>query len=435
MIAVLAAVLGAALAAPAAAAPATAVGPRSTVVDLGGARAYVHADQASPLAAVELFVRAGLERQRAGQSGLAALVAESVLHTPVAPGSGTAIPLADAVDACGASIGYVVSAQHVRFYLEGTPAGLAAAAPLVARALSGPAFDVASVAAARAALAERVADEEGDPRFVGLQLLRSSYYRGPAGLPALGDPGSLAALAPADLKAFFARWYLRGDAFVTEVGRTGDATDAAGRAIAQALPPGTAPAAPLAIRPFGAQPKRIVTHRDVAAAYVVVGFAAPSLGDRDFAAALVLRELLAGVFARPGATTPAPVFRAAGTIYGYDTVPAHLVMWINGSRLDPEQGLAGVDALLKRAASKPLAASVLSRYKETARGAWTLETVSLEQRAFAVGNAVAHGLDADVNDDVGAAIARVTGADVQRVAKKYFQKFDVALVMPRASEN
>ncbi len=34
-----------------------------------------------------------------------------------------------------------------------------------------------------------------------------------------------------------------------------------------------------------------------------------------------------------------------------------------------------------------------------------------------------------------AAIARVTIADVQRVAKKYFQKFDVALVMPRASEN
>ena len=38
-------------------------------------------------------------------------------------------------------------------------------------------------------------------------------------------------------------------------------------------------------------------------------------------------------------------------------------------------------------------------------------------------------------DAVGAAIARVTAADVQRVAKKYFQRFDVALVMPRASEN
>jgi zinc protease len=434
VIAVLAAAaLGAALAAPAAAS----VPRTTTVVDLGGTRAYVHADAASPLAAVELFVRSGLDRQAAGQSGLAALVAECVLRTPVDPstGSGQAMALTDAVDAHGASIGYVVAAQHVRFYLEGTPDGLAAAAPLVARAFAAPAFDAASVAAARTALAQRSADEEGDPLFVGLQMLRSSYYRGAAGLPALGDAGSLAALAPADAKAFFGHWYLRGDAFVAAVGQTGAATDAAGRALAAALAPGTAPAAAVATRPFGAQPKRIVTHRDVPAAYVVLGFAAPALGDRDFPAALVLRALLAGVFERPGATTQPPVFRAAGTIYGYDTAPAQLALWINGSRLDPEQGLTGVDTLLKRAAAKPLAASVLSRYKETARGAWTLETVSLSQRAFAVGNAVAHGLDADVGDDVGAAIARVTGADVQRVAKKYFQKFDVALVMPRAADN
>ena len=426
-----AAALGAALAAPA-----TVPAPRTTVVDLGGARAYVYADQASPLAAVELFVRAGLDRQTGAQSGLAALVGELVLQTRVpATASGEAVPLAEAVDANGASIGYVVSAQYIRFYLEGTPDALGAAAPLVARALAAPAFDLASVLAARTALADRIADEGGDPRFVGLQLLRSSYYRGAAGQPALGDPASLAALVPADAKAFFARWYLRGDAFVAAVGRTGVATDAAGRALVTALSPGTAPVAALATRAFSAQPKRIVTHRDVAAPYVVLGFAAPSLGDRDFAAALVLRALLAGVFERPGATTQPPVFRAAGTIYGYDTAPAQLVLWINGSRLDPEQGLTSVDALLKRAAAKPLAASVLSRFKETARGAWTLETVSLDQRAFAVGNAVAHGLDANVTGDVGAAIGRVTAADVQRVAKKYFQKFDVALVMPRASEN
>ncbi|MEA2786803.1 MAG: zinc protease [Candidatus Eremiobacteraeota bacterium] len=431
------AALAAAALAAATAAPVVAAAPRTAVIDLGGARAYSHADQASPLAAVELFVRAGLDRQTSRQSGIAALVAETVLRTPVdpGPGFGQAVPLVDAVDAHGASIGYVVSAQHVRFYLEGTPDGLAAAAPLVARALAGPAFDTATIAAARAVLAARSADEEGDPRFVGLQLLRSSYYRGPAGLPALGDAGSVAALGPADAKAFFARWYLRGDAFVAAVGRTGDVTDAAGRALVHALAPGTAPAAALATRPFGAQPKRIVTHRDVAATYVVLGFAAPALGDRDFPAALVLRALLAGVFERPGATTLPPVFRAAGTLYGYDAAPAQLVLWINGSQLDPELGLTGIDTLLKRAAAKPLTAAVLSRYKETARGAWTLETVSLDQRAFAVGNAVAHGLDADVTDAVGGAIARVTAADVQRVAKKYFQRFDVALVMPRATEN
>jgi zinc protease len=433
-----AAVLGTALLGGPPAAPASASAPNTTAVDFGGTRGYVRADQGSPLAAVELFVRAGLDRQVSGQSGLAALVAEAILHTPVAGaagGAGQTVALADAVDARGASISYVVAAQHVRFYLEGTPDGIAAAAPLVARALAAPAFDPAAFAAARAALVERIGAEDGDPRLVGLQLLRSSYYRGGAGLPALGDASSLAALGPADAQAFFARWYRRGDAVVATVGRTGDVTDAAGRVLAAALAAGTAPAETLATRPFGAQPRRLVTHRDVASPYVVVGFAAPALGDRDFPAALVLRALLASMFERPGATTQPPVFRAAGTIYGYDTAPAQLVLWINGSRLDPETGLTGVDALVKRAAAKPLTAALLTRFKETARGAWALESVSLDERAFAIGNAVTHGLDADVANDVGAAIARVTGADVQRVAKKYFQKFDVALVVPRASEN
>ena len=52
-----AALLVVALASPAGAAPG-----RTAVVDLGGLRSYVLSDQAVALAGVELFVRAGLER-------------------------------------------------------------------------------------------------------------------------------------------------------------------------------------------------------------------------------------------------------------------------------------------------------------------------------------------------------------------------------------
>jgi predicted Zn-dependent peptidase len=418
------------------AAPVAAAAPRTAVVDLGGTRGYVRADQAMPLAGVELFVRAGLDRETTAQNGLAALVAEAVLHTPAgasATGIAAAVPLVDAVNDRGGSISYAVGAQSVRFYVEGTPETLAVVAPLAARALAAPSFDAATLASARAALAERIADEEADPRLVGRAMLRSSYYRGGAGLPALGSASALASLTPADARSFYAQWYRRGDAVVAAVGRTGAATEAASRALVTALAPGTAPAAAIATRPFAAQPKRIVTHRDVGAPYVVLGFAAPPLGDRDFAAALVMRSLLSSVFERAGATTPPPLLRSAGTIYGYDAVPAQLVLWINGARVDPEVGLGAVSGVVKAVSTKPLAAAVLSRYKETARGEWTLETLSLDERAFAIGNAVAHGLDADASDDVAAAIARVTAADVQRVAKKYFQKFDVALVIPRAS--
>jgi len=90
-----------------------------------------------------------------------------------------------------------------------------------------------------------------------------------------------------------------------------------------------------------------------------------------------------------------------------------------------------VIAVVKGTATKPLSDAVLTRYKETARGEWALETLSLDERAGAIGSAVTLGLDPDAGDAVPAAISAVTLADLQRVAKKYFQKFDVALVIPR----
>ena len=415
------------------AAPPAGADPRVAPVDAGGARAFAQADPGVPLAGVMLHVRAGLDRQTPVQNGLAALTAEAVLRTAVPAGPGPALPLVDAVDAAGASISYAVGAQGIRFYLEGTPQRLTVAAPLVAAALRVPAFDAPTLAAARTALGERIADDDGDPRLVGRTMLRSAYYRGGAALPPLGNPGTLAALGPPDVRAFFDAWYLRGDAVASAVGRTGDATDGASRLLLTALRAGKARPTALVARPFGAEPKRIVTHRDLGAPYVLLGFAAPALGERDFPAALVMRALLGSVFERAAATTLSPVLRSVGLIYGYDTAPAQLVIWINGSRIEPEIGLSGIDAIAKAAATKPLSAAVLARFKETARGEWALETVTLDQRASAIGNAVELGLAAGAADDVGAAIARVTAADVQRVAKKYFRKFDVALVLPRGN--
>jgi zinc protease len=433
-----AAALAAALAAPTtvpSAAPAAA--PRTAVVDLGAAKGYVRADRGVPLAGVGLLVRAGLDRQTGAQNGLAALVAQAVLETPVGPaaGSGQAVALTDAVESAGASVGFAVSTQHVRFYLEGPPKALALASPLLARAFAAPAFDPATLAAARAALAERISGSDDNTALVGLQMLRSSYYRGGAGFPAFGDPGAAAAFTPGDARAFFERWYLRGDAVVTAVGRTGPETDDASRALVAALRAGNAPRAELATRAPAASPKRIVTQRPIGATFVVLGFAAPPLGDRDFPAALVIRSLLESVFERTAATTPPAAFRSVGTIYGFDAAPAQLAIWLNGALIDPATGLAAIEVLAKGTAAKPLNAGTLARYKETARGAWVLETISLDQRAFAIGNAVAHGLDPDASDAVGEAIRRVTAADVQRVAKKYFQRFDVALIVPREGGN
>ena len=422
--ALLLALLGPAAAPPAAAAPLA-----TATLDLGGAPGYVRADAGSPLAGVQLFVRAGLDRQSGSQNGLAALTAEAVLRTPL-----DGVPLVDAITARGGSLEYAVAPRYVRFHLQAAPEALAGLAPLLARALAAPATDPATLAAARAALGERIAEDERDPVLTGLGMVRSSYYRDGPAQPPLGTPGALTVYGPADVRAFHQRWYVRGSAYLAEVGRTGPASDAAARALVAALPAGTAPPAPaLTTRPFGKEPRRLITRRDIGAPFVVLGFAAPPLGSRDFAAALVVRALLGEVLQRSGATTLPPQRRGLGTIYAYDVAPAQFVLWMNGGRIDPATGLGTMSAVVKAAAQKPLAPAVLGRYKETARGAWRLESVTLDDQAWAIGNAVAQGLEPAALDAVPAAIDGVSAADVQRVAKRWFQQFDVALVLPRAA--
>jgi predicted Zn-dependent peptidase len=74
---------------------------------------------------------------------------------------------------------------------------------------------------------------------------------------------------------------------------------------------------------------------------------------------------------------------------------------------------------------------VVKRYKETARGDWALEAVTLTDRAWQIGAAVNEGADPALAQDVAAAIDRVKPADLQRLAKLYLQHYTVALVLPR----
>jgi predicted Zn-dependent peptidase len=165
--------------------------------------------------------------------------------------------------------------------------------------------------------------------------------------------------------------------------------------------------------------------------FALVGFAAPAMSDRDFGAMLVLRSLLNDIASRQSTTTLAPFQRGIDVVYSYDVKPATFTVAINGSQLDPTAGLTVLQAILKTAVAKPLAADVVKRYKVTARGEWALEAMTLTDRAWLIGAAVNQGAGPDLAQSVTAAIDRVTPADVQRLAKTYLQHYTVALVLPR----
>jgi zinc protease len=399
---------------------------KTTSLDVGSAKLYLQSDDTAMLAGLELFVSAGLDRETDQQNGLAALAAQSILTSPV-----NGIALDEAVAARGGALSYAIGPQYARFYLEAPPAALGALAAMVSRVLAAPVITPATVDAARTAVIARISDDENNPVAVGIAMLRQSYYDGGAGLPTNGTTATLANFGAADVKAFVAAHYLRSSAIVTAVGRVTPPVEAAGRELATALPDGTDAMVITTSRAFAATPKRIVTQRDIGVPYVMLGFAAPSIGDKDFAAMLVLRSLLADVFDRQSATTLPAYARTVGVLYNYDTKPASLALYINGQQVEPTAGLGNVDEVLKDIADKPLTPPLLKRYKERAHGEWQIDSVSLADRAWSISNFVEKGADPDYAQTALAAIDAMTAADVQRVAQMYLRKFTVALIVPR----
>jgi predicted Zn-dependent peptidase len=399
----------------------------AVALDLGAGKLYASADAGAQLTGLTLVVSAGTAREGGTQNGLAALTAESMLFGRVG-----GVPLNDRVTADGGSIDVVVGPSAVRFTIEALPAAMPAVAADIARTFAAPDTSLATVSAARDALTGQIAEGERNPTAVGIEMLRGSYYRGAASRPLLGSRASVAALTPADVAAFSAAHYVRGNAFFTATGVVDAGTSDAARTVLAAFPAGTEAPPAIGVRPLGLEARRIVTHRDIGTPFVLLGFAAPALGERDFAAMLVLRAILGDITDRSDITTAAPIERGLDIVYSYDVKPATFGIAINGALLDPQAGLTIVQAIARNALSKPFSAGVIRRYKDTARGEWALEALTLNDRAWQIGAAVTEGADPATAQSVIAAIDRVTPVDVQRIAKRYLQRYIVALVLPRS---
>ncbi len=402
--------------------------PQASLASLGAVKFTSENDDDANLAGVQLFFSAGLERQSASQNGLAALTAESLLRTPV-----DGVALRYAIGLRGATIEYTVDARQARYYLEAPPKTLPDVIALFGRALSSPDFSAATVAAAAGTLGERIKESEGNALSVGVEMFRRSYYATGAGFPTFGTTASLAALTSNDVASFYRVNYKRSGLSASAVGKMMPAIADAIASLADLLADGQVPSVVPKVRPLPANPLRIVARRDVGAPIIVVGFGAPSPASKDFGAMVVLQTLLANAFERSSATTLGVVERSVGASYLYDGTPASLIVYVNGNRVDPSLAIRELFVVSKSLATQPLTAPSLRGMKTSAEGAFIVDAVTLSDRSYLLGTLAAQGLGPDPVNAALAAIERTTAADVQRVAKRYLQRYIVALVLPRSA--
>ena len=386
-------------------------------------------DAAANLVGTVVLIRAGLDREEPTQNGLAALVAQSVLDTPV---GGT--PLTAAVDALGGSIRYAVEPHDVRFYIEGLPANYPTMLRDVRMALADPNFDPATLAHARTQIAQRERERQSTAATVGMEMInRTLYSESDAGLPPLGLPETIAQFSQADAQAFYARAYRRGGAVISIAGDFASLPAASYATLLDVLPAGASAPVVLHQPKVEASSRELIAHRDIPVPWLIAQYGAPPVASKDFGPMFVLSSFMErtlGDIASPGTAEIASVPRNVGAVYRYADTPASMVIVVDGGQNDPTRSFATALTVVGVIGHAKLGGD-LSQMKSYAQGRFLAGTQTLEDRAWLGAIFAENGVTGDYVQRTLSAIDATTSADLQRVAARYLTTPTIALVLPR----
>lgn len=411
--------------------------PPPSVVRDGAVTILEQNDPTSALVGTTFFLQAGRDRQTPSQNGLAALVAEAILSTPVSVGSSPALALRDAVNGAGGSIVYTVDGRDVRFYLEGLAGSYAdMLLPLFAQALAKPDFSAAVLERARANLVRKIDENQRIALTVGIEMLDGAFYQGSdAGLPEFGNPATLENQDSAAARAFFAANYRRTGAVVSAAGDLAAVSTAQLERALDILPSGGSSAVVLHSANLKGSTHELVTHRAIPVPWLVAQFPAPPIGSRDFGPMLVLTTFLSRTLSDvaeiPTVATRPFSERGVGALYNFDARPANVVVYIDGGLGDPTRTFETALTVLNVVGHAKLAGN-LDTMKAQAAGEFVNGATTLEDRSWLAGIFALRGVSPDYLDRAMQAIEKTTPADLQRVARTYFATPTIALILPRA---
>jgi predicted Zn-dependent peptidase len=391
-------------------------------------------DASAELTGTEILLQAGLDRQTTKQNGLAALVAQSILRTPVQDGKS----LEDAVAANGGSITYSVDPRGVRFYLEGLSRSYGTLLGLFHTAISKPDFSAATLDSARSALDGKIAQAQKAPLTVGIDMLNRAFYQDSAGMPPYGLPATLAAFTTDDARAFYQQHYRRGDAVVSAVGNLSSAPSSALAGLVDSLPDGTSSPAKVIMGKLPSTMRQLLARRDVTVPWLVAQYPAPDLQSKDFGAMLILtafmQRTLADVSEVPAIATRSASQRGVGAYYNFDARPANVVIYVDGGLGDPTRTFATALTVVNVLGHAKLGGD-LAQMKSYAAGRLLEDTATLQDRAWFAAVFASRGVTSDYFSRALKAINATSGADLQRVASRYLGAPTIALVLPRVQQS
>jgi len=288
----------------------------------------------------------------------------------------------------------------------------------------------------RGAIEQEVARDFSDPEFVFYTELVANMFKGtPYAHTPLGTKASFDKTTGAMLKQFHDTWYAPNNAIMVVAGDVDPAkTLAMVKQLFQAIPKKELPPrAPIRLEPV--TPEKLQLKTDQPYGLVAVCFRLPGYGSPDYAASRVMGDVLTSQ--RGNLYALAASGKALTTAFALDTLPEAglgyaMAAFPKGG--DPKILLQEVKGVLSNYLKTGLPADLVAAAKKREQADAQYQRNSVSGLAMAWSKALAVEGRQSPEDDV-RAIAKVTAADVDRVARQYLDldKAVVAILTPQAS--
>ncbi|MCE5237075.1 insulinase family protein [bacterium] len=410
--------------------------PRQEVLD-NGLTVVLDEDHSAPVATVQLFVGTGSVRE--GEylgTGISHL-----LEHVISDGSQTRTreQIEQEQARLGNNANAYTSTDVVSYYVITSGPQTLAALDHLADFVFHPTFPAEAVQTQQGIIAREMARGQDDPgrelyyEFAGLMFRVS-----PAGARIIGTLDQFQRLTRDDLVRLHQRYYAPGNMVLTVVGDFDTATVLGHiRQTLAPLPERVTPRAALPSEPPQLSPRRSERHQaGLSRAYFMLGYPTVSLFSPD----MYPLDVAAYVLTNGGASRLVSQLRdeqgLVDAVSSASATPAYDAGYFAVSaETTPEKVAAAEQAILaalQRLGREPVSAAELARAKRQKEADLVFSGVTTQGRAERYGNDLLTAGDLHFSERYVEGIRRVTAADIQRVARRYFipAHYNFALLAP-----
>lgn len=407
-----------------------------------GLRVLIKDNPTTDLVAIEVLVRAAPRVEETTDAGISIFTREVMLRGTQRR---TQLEVALALETVGGTLRALTSSEYTEWGTLTLTQHVDVALDLLADLLTAPKFDPADVEAQRRIQLSRIRAQADQPAARVFDLASSEIYSLHSYRnPLLGTVESVSSITREQIVNYYQTFYVASNMVVAIAGNVRSAVALAKvqRAFS-GLRTGEIPrrvrllpAVERALAPRPSEARRVgEVNRTAAAAAIAIAYLGVEVGHRDWAALTILNTILGS-----GASSRlfAEIRDKQGLVY---TVGASFFSRAGPSTLtltastDPANLNRVIDAMISevtRLATASPTPDELARAKNRFIGLHALSHEELRSQAFLPAFYELLGVGYEFDRRIPDLVSVVTGADVQRVARRYLQHPVIAVVQPPA---